>query len=246
MHNALDGELHVLITYTVKRVAGSMININEVVEKNTKEDLAAALESFHAKIKTGASIKQVAIAGDAATVITSYAKKHDMQVVVMGTQGSNSLRTLLFGSVTRKVTQSSDVPVVAVPDEAVGSHFNGNVLLALDDKDIDNLDILDPLVNMVAATGQLINVVHVDTEKDGFKNQSILDKIESNLGTVEIREGQDPVVTLKRLAKETDVSLLAMIRRQRSFVQKLFVQDTTSAELAQIQVPLMILPETVS
>lgn len=246
MHNALGGELHVITTYTVKRTTGSMINISDVVRDNTVEDLEAVLKPYHDTIKTGVEIKREVLSGDAASVITAYARKQDMHTIVMGTQGSNSLKTMLFGSVTRKVSQLTTIPVIAVPNEAIDSHFGGNILLAVDDKETPNVEYLDPLINIAALTGQKIDVLHVDQEKDGLRNKAVLERIDAYLGSITVVEGQDPVAVLKRVAEQRKVSLLVMIKREKSFFQQLLTKGATTAEMGAIHVPLLIIPEVTS
>lgn len=243
LHNAMGGELHIITTYTIKRTSGSMINIDEQVMANTKEDLQEVVDKYAPKIKTGNTIKTDVIPGDAATVIMAYAARHKMHFIVMGTQGSNSLRTLLFGSVTRKVSQHSSVPVIAIPNEALDSHLGGEILMAADDQPVHNVEGLDALINLASVLGKRINIVHVDTDEDGFRNQQLLDRVQNLLGTVTVHPGKNPVKELKLIAEERKVSLLVMIRREKSFMQRLLLKGNTASEVGEIYVPLLVIGE---
>lgn len=52
--------------------------------------------------------------GKPAEVITDFARREQCNVIVMGTDGYNSLRSVMLGSVTQAVLSSSHVPVLVV------------------------------------------------------------------------------------------------------------------------------------
>lgn len=52
--------------------------------------------------------------GDAAKKIVEYAKKHDFDVIVMGSRGLNIFQKMLLGSVSHKVSKHSHCPVIIV------------------------------------------------------------------------------------------------------------------------------------
>jgi len=61
-------------------------------------------------IRTSAEV----LIGEIAPAIAEYAKKHDFNMIVMGTRGMSAIANLLMGSVATKVVHLSDVPVALV------------------------------------------------------------------------------------------------------------------------------------
>jgi nucleotide-binding universal stress UspA family protein len=63
------------------------------------------------------------------------------------------------------------------------------------------------------------------------------------MGEVSIENGKDTIATIKKYAENNNVSMLIMIRRKKSFLQKLLIVGNTADELGKTNTPLMILPE---
>ena len=53
--------------------------------------------------------------GDPATVIGEFAAREQVDLIVMATRGLGAVKRLAFGSVTEKVLQSGQAPVLAIP-----------------------------------------------------------------------------------------------------------------------------------
>ena len=58
----------------------------------------------------------VSIEGDPHEEIVSYAKRHNIDMVVMGTHGRRKITQLFMGSVAERVVRNSPCPVLTVPE----------------------------------------------------------------------------------------------------------------------------------
>lgn len=83
-----------------------------VLEFVANQILDSALARAEAK---GAAVAHKAVGyGDPATAIANYAKKHGIELLVIGTRGLSQVEGMLMGSVSRKVTEISDVNCLLV------------------------------------------------------------------------------------------------------------------------------------
>ncbi|WP_327053804.1 universal stress protein [Halomicrococcus gelatinilyticus] len=117
---AFDAELHVL----------SVANPNALAPDARTPRITGRLEREAEKVvgETASRARQHGVdsvtaearLGTPHSAILDYADEHDVDLVVMGTQGRTGLRRHLLGSVTAKVVRLSDVPVLTVrrPAEA--------------------------------------------------------------------------------------------------------------------------------
>lgn len=108
-------EVHLLnVQHPLPGDVGMFIRGDQIKQYHQEEG-AKALAPARAKLDA-AKLPYVAqvIVGDAADVITTYAKEKRCDQICMGTRGLGHVTGMLLGSVTTKVIHLTDVPVLLV------------------------------------------------------------------------------------------------------------------------------------
>ena len=244
LSNDLDAELHIITAYQVQKTASSFINIEEHIKHNTQEDLDKVMAGITPLIKNDRIPHVHIFRGNPVHTILRYSEANNIDLIVMGTQGDNSLRTLLFGSVTRKIGAKSKIPILAIP-EAVKDRLQSNkILMALDNKILEHEATFRVPKSLAERLGLKIDILHIaDKDEDFPFDPYISTYLGDTIGEVYIKNGEDPVEEIKAYAENNNVGILIMIRRERSFFSKLFQVGNTAQEIAKTNIPLMILPE---
>ena len=167
-------------------------------------------------------------------------------LVVMGTQGSTSNRNAILGSVTAKIVQKSEVPVLAVPNESTLDTFK-RILFTTDYNDYD-LDALEQTIEFAQLFKTPVDILHI-AEQDNLESaikfrgmQSLVnDRFDtSNIEFHKIFE-HDFFPGIADYVTEHPVSLVVMVRYKKSFWERL-AQRNHSKEMAfYSKVPLLML-----
>jgi nucleotide-binding universal stress UspA family protein len=242
--NELDAELHIITAYQVPKRSSSFLSIKEQIRKNTKEEMDKIIAGISPLIKNDRIPIVRLYRGNAESIILDYSETNDIDMLIMGTQGDNSLRTLLFGSVTKNVAAKSKVPVLAIP-ETVNDSLQGNkILMALDNQVLEHEDSFQIPKLIASRLGLKIDLLHISREGEDFPFDPYISAyLQDTLGDVNVKNGQDPVTEIKKYAENNNVGMLIMIRREKSFLSKLFKVGNTAEEIAKTNIPLLILPE---
>jgi nucleotide-binding universal stress UspA family protein len=98
------------------------INLNELKEQTERRYqtmLQAAVDGMHESLP----VTSIVAHGAAGPAIVDQAEAGNHDLIVMGSRGRGELRSLLLGSVSHHVLQSSSVPVLVV--RAAGSSNDG-------------------------------------------------------------------------------------------------------------------------
>ncbi|WCK53354.1 universal stress protein [Aneurinibacillus sp. Ricciae_BoGa-3] len=81
------------------------------LRKEGEELLDIAKERVH---KAGLTAEAHVITGDPASVILDFSKENHMQLIVMGSRGLGTFKEMMLGSVSHRVSQVSECPVLIV------------------------------------------------------------------------------------------------------------------------------------
>lgn len=105
--------LHVHAALPYKRAAA--IVGKPAIEKYQREESEGALKVAEKELdKAGLEYSAHWMAGDIARAIKEFVKRHDIDLVVMGSRGHTALEGLALGSVSMKVLATLDTPVLVV------------------------------------------------------------------------------------------------------------------------------------
>ncbi len=84
------------------------------MKSSTNKLLDDAAETLHQAANESVEINTIIKEGDPADQILRYAKDHAIDVIVIGSRGLDGVKGLMLGSVSHKVSQLSDCPVLIV------------------------------------------------------------------------------------------------------------------------------------
>jgi nucleotide-binding universal stress UspA family protein len=117
-----DASLHAINVIRQIQIPPEMLNMAQVeslgeTRLNVLEHIAEQILNSAEKRaidKGGPAMKKYVGHEDPATSISKYAKKHNIDLVVIGTRGLSKVKALLMGSVSRKITEICDVNCLIV------------------------------------------------------------------------------------------------------------------------------------
>jgi nucleotide-binding universal stress UspA family protein len=91
------------------------------VLRNRNEAAHKMMDDFVKKsLPRNRKVEKHIVPGLPAAQIVYIAKKEDVDLIVMGTQGLSGLKRLMIGSVMDKVMRASPIPVLGVPEKGGG------------------------------------------------------------------------------------------------------------------------------
>ena len=242
--NTLGARLHVFTAYSVPHSTGRLRSLDQDIRNAVLEDLSDVVKQIGPKITSGHAATTNVMEGNSGRAINEFAKTHDIDLIVMGTQGKGSLSNIFLGSVAKKVVDHAGVPVIAVPQPIKANCDEGTAILSLDEKEISNKKTIEFIQNFSRKIKLKLEVFHVitTTASSDVYQQNII-KLGDVIKDVKTENNEDITMSIKKHAEASNACLIMMVRRPHSFWSRLFQDSNTTTELAMTRIPIMILPE---
>jgi nucleotide-binding universal stress UspA family protein len=170
-------------------------------------------------------------------------------LVIMGITGKSALAQVFFGSNTLKMVESRTCPILIVPEKAPFRAIR-NVMLTSDFKDTERTTPSAPIKDILGAFKARLHIVNVD--KDHYISLTANYESEKQ-NLAKMFEEYDPEFYFMRLydvdeainlfAEDKDIDLLILIRRDETFIRKMFTASHTKSITYHSKVPILVMHE---
>jgi nucleotide-binding universal stress UspA family protein len=173
------------------------------------DDFSDAFSDRHLRLK------QLTERGEAAPKIIEIAKAHDVDLIMMPTQGLGVYRRLIIGSNTAKVLHDAECPVwtgVHIADAPLVAKVNCQRILCAVDLEPHSEEVLRWANGLAAGHHAELTLVHVTT--DSTRARRILDTLQraaSSTAAVRMEAGE-PSKVVAHVAAETKADVLVIGR----------------------------------
>ncbi|MEM6525770.1 MAG: universal stress protein [Bacteroidota bacterium] len=173
------------------------------------------------------------------------AKNEEADLVVMGTKGAHGFEEMIMGSNTYSVIRDIDIPVLAIPENAIFKSIQG-VVLASDYKNT-NTEKLQPLLNFAKWFGSEIHVLHVasvkqithDELEEAKKFQRFFKNVRHHFHFI---QNEDLETSIENYVKEHKINMISLMPRKHSLFDQIFGKTHSRKIILHTEVPLLALP----
>jgi nucleotide-binding universal stress UspA family protein len=165
-------------------------------------------------------------------------------LVLMSTKGEYNLSRAIFGTVSTKVMEDSNVPVLCVPANYEGNGIS-KVLYATNFGKTDVED-MEQLRSLLQHLQPMIYCVHIsnDPEEDREKLLALQQKLQNGAPSSDIRyallEGHDVAESLQDFARGEGIDLLALTTRERRTLDSLFHPSLAKKMMLHARLPVLV------
>ncbi len=242
--NRFGSHITVINSYHLASTATVMVSVESIMKEDAEAEMAALVEQMRPQLKAGAGIEGKVVRGDAVGCISRTAESGQFDLIIMGTQGASGLKEIFSGSTANGVIKNSGVPVLAIPAGFTFKPFE-TIIFAVDESGLASPAPMATLLQLAKSYGAKVRVYHKDTGED---DKGIDPTIDMFLESVEHSfhyelENERMHQSLADFAEDYHADLLCMIRRKRSFLERIFHQSATKREVFQIRIPMLVLQD---
>lgn len=197
-------------------------------------------------------VTRVSNAGSVQEVISTAVVKEHISLMVMGTHGNTGLSGMIMGDHAKRMIDEARCPLLLIPAAAEPGLIK-KVAFATDFKDPEkDLQAIFKLIPVLKKLNAELLITHVYEDADQAIDMKV--QIESFLLELSnkadfpniyyrILKSDEPEEGLDWLCRFGQVNMLAMVHRERSFLERLLKGSYTKKMAHRITVPLLVIPE---
>jgi nucleotide-binding universal stress UspA family protein len=235
---AVDAKIFLIHVYSTPNVGGSLVNVDQIMERESREILKAHISNVNTKN---------------VEIVTSTLKGHSVldtlkqlnrllkiDLIIASTKNDAADETIFIGKITGNIIKDTKVPVLIIPS---GVKFKPikKILMTIKSGSITSVSTLDLLVKIQKTFQSKINLLQVKTPKLDAKdlelNETLKGLIDKHIPTTNATVYQGVLQFLN----EEDPDMLCVIRRKRGFFKKLWENDSVKKIDFDSNIPLLVL-----
>ncbi|WP_298550340.1 universal stress protein [uncultured Algibacter sp.] len=234
---AFDAKLFVVQVYNVYTKAGTMIKVDQIIERESKaflDDLVSQLD------RKGVDIIVRTLKGKLVDTLELACKSANVDLVLIEPRTNSIKEEVYLGKTSGKIVKQMDVPALIVPE---GYKFTppSSILMAIKSAIIKKKNVLKPLTDIkdkFKATTDLLLVKTPYHNKGDFEINEELKSVASS-----ITETENPTTFQGVLLhfKSHEPNMLCVVRRKRGFFVKKWEKNTIIKRDFYSKVPVLVL-----
>ena len=180
--------------------------------------------------------------------IIDFSEDYLPDLIVMGTKGRNK-ETAILGSVTEKIIHRSDYPVLTIPEDYIFVGLNKvNSVLFVTSTDESDFESMRKLMLLTEPYHLKINYLHICKDPESHKEILKLEGIKKYFSEVYrdynieffTADNKDILVQIDELVLEKQIKIIAISRKKRGLISKLFKSSLTKRLFYHTTVPLLV------
>ncbi len=213
--------------------------------KKMKATLEESAKKFEEIIREkGLSLQTKAYQGVITSLFGKTVRRDGIDLIVMGSKGASGMTKIIYGSVAATALEESRIPLLVVPPEYTFQPLQ-HIVLAIDNKEIA-AGLLSPLQKLAAKFGAKVTILNIYTDsnnEDKKEDRVILDGVQTIYRSVPMSQSINESISRFVAQTEEGCDLLCMVRRKKSFFERILKKSLTKTQVYDNRIPLLILPE---
>lgn len=233
----INANIFVFRAYKAKSKAGTIIDMNKIIERETSLYLRTMVNAVDRK---NVDVKLISSKGNIIESVAAINKKIGIDLIIVGTKSNSFKEEVFLGSTAGSLVKQTDITLLTVPENYVYKPVS-NILMAFKSGIVASKTALNPLRFFVDKFNPQINSLLVKTphfsEEDLVLNQDLLD-LQTSFTTTENATTFQGVLEHFQTHKP---DMLCVFRRKRGFFKKLWEKNIILKKEFHTSIPLLVL-----
>ncbi|QTD39068.1 universal stress protein [Polaribacter batillariae] len=233
----VNSKVFVFRAYSSQSKAGTMINVDAIIERETNLYLKTMVNACNRK---NVDIKLISAKGNVVDSVEAIDSELGIDLIVVGAKSNSIKEEIFLGKTAGSLVKQTEIPVLAVPDGYEYAPIS-TVLMAFKSGKIKSKTVLKPLQFIIDKFQVDVNLLLVKTPNYKEEDLILHEDLKAIQGTLTVTENSTTFQGVLEHIKTHNPDLLCVFKRKRGFFKKLWEKNTILKEEFNSRVPLLVL-----
>jgi nucleotide-binding universal stress UspA family protein len=233
----INAKIFVFRAYSSQTKAGTMINVDAIIERETNLYLRTMVNSCDVK---NVEIKLISAKGSIIDSVESIDQELGIDLVIVGTKSNSIKENLFLGRTAGSLVKQTNLAILAIPE---GYKYMpvSHILMAFKSGIVKSKTVLKPLQFIVEKFKAEVNLLLVKTPNYKEEDLVLHKDLKALQNTLIITENATTYQGVLEHINAQHPDMLCVFRRKRGFFKKLWEKNTILKEEFYSNVPLLVL-----
>tara|TARA_B100000809_G_C15115194_1_gene522141 strand:- start:337 stop:1128 length:792 start_codon:yes stop_codon:yes gene_type:complete len=233
----IDAKIFVFRAYSAQTTAGTIINIDGIIARETNLYLRTMVNSVDRK---NVDVKLIAAKGSVIDSAEAIDNELGIDLIIVGAKSNSIKEEIFLGKTAGSLVKQTDLPILAVPDGFKYASIN-NILMAFKSGIVKSKTALKPLQFIVDKFNADVNLLLVKTPNYTDEDLILNKDLEQLKTSLTVTENATTFQGVLEHFQKHQPDMLCVITRKRGFFKKLWEKNTILKEEFHATVPLLVL-----
>ncbi len=219
---AFGAKLYVVQIFNVHTKAGTMIKVDDILERESLAFLKAHVEKVDTK---GVEIIVKTFKGKLVDTLELICQTADIDLILIEPKTNSIKEEVYLGKTSGKIIKQTNIPALIVPENFKFSPIT-NILVALKSAIVKKGNALDPLISFKNQFNSKIELLMVQTPFHNEGDFEVNEELSSLVDQTIYSENATTFQGVLEDYKGSNPDLLCVVRRKRGFFTKIWENNT--------------------
>ena len=234
---AFGAKVFIVQVYNVYTKAGTMVNVDEIIERESLEFLKGLVSKINTK---GVSVTVKVLRGKLIDTLELACKTAEIDLVLIEPKTTSVKEEEYLGKTSGKIVKQMDVPALIVP-EGYSFYPPSNILMAIKSAIIKKNNVLRPLKSFVAKFKSTVDLLLVKTPYHNEGDFDISNELGDLMSNITKTENVTTFQGVLEHLQSHNPDMLCVVRRKRGFFTKKWEKNTILKKDFYSKIPVLVL-----
>jgi nucleotide-binding universal stress UspA family protein len=232
-----NAKLFIVQVYNVYTKAGTMIKVDHILEKESKEYLHGLVSKIDTK---GVQVIVKVLKGKLIDTLELACKAADIDLILIEPRTNSVKDEVFLGKTSGKIVKQMQTPALIIPEGYVFKPVT-KVLFAVKSAILKKESALNPLIDIKDQFKSIVNLLLVKTTYYNEGDFDVNDALKSIATNITKTENATTFQGVLEHFKSNDPDMLCVVRRKRGFFTKKWEKNTILKKDFQSTRPVLVL-----